>query len=161
MRNVAIGMCAAFGAVVLLVMAAQTANANSYYDSSALNGNLQNQCTGFSAAIVAGTSLTVSAQCNHKATGVGQGVSVKSTSMDLSGEVVWNTETEAFTWDATRDDNNDITAKCTAVRGFDYSASDVTLELTCTVESSSGSTDADLRLNGKLTVDAGGNLERR
>ena len=161
MRNVAIEMCAAFGAVVLLGMAAQTANANSYYDSSALNGNLQNQCTGFSAAIVAGTSLTVSAQCNHKGAGVGGTVTTNSTSIDLSGEVVWNTATEVFTWDATRDDNNDITAKCTAVRGFSYSASDVTLELTCTVDSSSGSVDADLPLNGKLTVAAGGDLTRR
>lgn len=145
-------------------MAAVTANANSQYDGSSLDGNLQTQCTGFSATINAGTSLVVSAECNKEGATPGSvAASRQTTSFDLSDHVVWNTTTQAFAWDAAQDDNNDITSKCTAVRGFSYSSSDVALQLTCTVDSTSGggSANVDLALNGQLTVGTDGDLARR
>ena len=151
--------------VLLLLGATQSARANTHYDSSSLNGNLQHQCTSFGAALDSGTSLTVSAECNRG--GEVQGSvdpTRQSTSFDLAGEVVWNTGTEAFTWDATTDDDNDITVKCTAVRGLSYSATNVTLQLTCTGTSTDGSVrtvNADLGLNGHLTAGFGGYIERR
>ena len=164
MRKFAIDMHRFVGAVVLLGVAAQPANANTQYDSSSLDGNLQSQCTAFSATIDFGTSLVVSAECNKEGSSPGSvAASRQATSFDLSGDVVWNTTTQAFAWDATVNDDNNITEKCTAVRGFSYSSADVTLQLTCTVDSTSGGGDAsaDLGLNGKLTVGTDGELERR
>ena len=160
-RGYAMAACS----VVLLLGTAQSAHANPHYDSSSLNGNLQHQCTSFNATLVSGTSLTVSAECNAEGEVQGEVQHVRrSTSIDISGEVVWNTETEAFTWDATTDDNNDITVKCTAVRGYSISASDVTLELTCTGTSTDGSVtsvNADLPLNDNLIAGILGYIERR
>ena len=119
----------------------------------------------FNATLVSGTSLTVSAECNAEGEVQGEVQHVRrSNSFDISGEVVWNTETEAFTWDATTDDNNDITVKCTAVRGYSISASDVTLQLTCTGTSTDGSVksvNADLPLNDNLIAGILGYIERR
>ena len=160
-RGYAVAACS----VVLLLGAAQSAHANPHYDSSSLNGNLQHQCTAFNATLVSGTSLTVSAECNAEGEVQGEVQHVRrSNSFDISGEVVWNTETEAFTWDATTDDNNDITVKCTAVRGYSISASDVTLQLTCTGTSTDGSVksvNADLPLNDNLIAGILGYIERR
>ena len=160
-RGYAMAACS----VVLLLGAAQSAHANPHYDSSSLNGNLQHQCTAFNATLVSGTSLTVSAECNAEGEVQGEVQHVRrSNSFDISGEVVWNTETEAFTWDATTDDNNDITVKCTAVRGYSISASDVTLQLTCTGTSTDGSVksvNADLPLNDNLIAGILGYIERR
>ena len=156
---------AAVGVLLLLSVPMQSAHANTHYDNSSLNGNLQHQCTSFGASLQSGTSLTVSAECNMGGEVQGSvGPARRSTSFDLSNDVVWNTQTEAFTWDATPDDDNNITAKCTAVRGFAYSAIDVTLQLTCTGDSTDGSVrsvNADLTLNGKLTAGVGGYIERR
>ena len=156
---------AAFGVLFLLGVATQSAHANTEYDGSSLDGNLQHQCTGFSATRVAGTSLTVSAQCNKEGDTPGSvAAAQQTTSFDLSGEVVWNTQTQAFTWDGAPNDNNNITEKCKTVLGFGYSATDVTLQLTCTVASNDGSVqsvNADLALNSKLTVGTDGNLARR
>ena len=165
-RKVDIGRYAgaAVGAVVLLGIAAQPASANSEYDSSSLDGNLQNQCTAFSATITSGTSLVVSAECNKEGSSPGSVAATRqATSIDLSDDVVWNTGTQEFTWDATVNDDNNITEKCTSVRGFGYSSADVTLQLTCTVDSTSGGggANSDLGLNGKLTVGTDGDLERR
>ena len=167
MRQCAIDMrryAGAVGVFVLLGVAAQPANANSEYDSSSLDGNLQNQCTAFSATISSGTSLVVSAECNKEGSSQGSVAATRqATSFDLSDDVVWNTTTQAFSWDATVDDNNNVTEKCTSVRGFSYSSADVTLQLTCTVDSASGGGDAnaDLALNGKLTVGTDGDRKRR
>ncbi len=156
---------AAFCVLLLLGLAAQPAAANSEYDTTSLNGNLQNQCTNFSASTGAGSSLTVSAECNRQGATEGSVAATRqSTSLDLASEVVWNTATRAFTWDSTPNDNNNIADKCSTVRGFSYSSTDVTLQLTCTVASTDGSVqtvNADLPLNGKLTVGADGNLTRR
>ena len=160
-----------FSILFLVGMATQSAHANSEYDSTSLNGNLQHQCTSFSAALNAGNSLTVSAECN-KGDGSGSVAATRqSTSFDLSGDVVWNSQTQAFVWDATPNSFNNITLHCTGVRGFAYSTTNVTLQLTCnessnrqSVSSSTGtvnSVNADLKLNGKLTVGTGGKLARR
>ena len=167
MRNIEINQTRLAGAVLGLLfgMAAQSATANSEYDSASLNGNLQHQCTGFSAALDFGGSLSLSAECNKEGSGTGSvAASQQNTSFDLSDHVVWNTDSQTFTWDATRNDDNDITEKCTTVRGLSYSSSDVTLLLTCNIASTTGapqSTNADLPLNGQLRVGADGNLERR
>ena len=156
---------AVFGVLLLLGLAVQPAAANSEYDSTSLNGNLQHQCTNFSATIVAGSSLAVSAECNREGSTPGSvDATRQSTSLDLSSEVVWNTATHAFMWDAASTDNNDITSKCMTVRGFSHNSTDVTLQLTCAVESTDGSVrtaNADLPLNGNVTVGADGNLTRR
>ncbi len=151
--------------VMLLLTAAQSVHANPHYDSSSLNGNLQHQCTSFNATLVSGTSLTVSTECNKEGEVQGEVQPQRqSSSFDLAGEVVWNTQTEAFTWDAATDDNNDITVKCTAVRGFSYSATDVTLQLTCTGTSTDGSVktvNADLALNSNINAGITGRIGRR
>ena len=155
---------AGFFSVLLLVVSAPTASANPNYDATSLNGNLQSQCTNFNASLVFGSSLTVSADCNREDTNQGGvAATLQSTSIDLATEVVWNTDNQTFTWDGTRDDNNDITTKCTAVSGLSYSSTDVTLQLTCNVDSTSGggSTTADLPLNGNITVNTSGAFERR
>ena len=160
-----------FSIVLLLGMATQSAHANSEYDGTSLNGNLQNQCTSFGAALDSGTSLTVSAECNKSDASGNVAATRQSTSFDLSGDVVWNSQTEAFVWDATPNASNAITLHCTAVRGFAYTTANVTLQLSCNkangrqaVSSSTGaviSVDADLKLNGKLTAGTDGKLARR
>lgn len=158
---------AALGVLLLLGLTAQPAAAqsNSQYDSASLNGNLQDQCKNFSAAVVRGTSHKVSAECNKEGDTTGSvAASLQSTALDLRDEVVWNTTDQTFTWDGTRDDNNDLSDKCPTVRGFSFSATDVTLQLTCTVDSTDGSVqtvNANLPLNGKVTVGTDGNLTRR
>lgn len=150
---------------VLLCLTAQAANANSEYDSESLNGNLQHQCTQFSASLDFGNSLTVSAQCNKEEGNSGTAAaSRQNTSFDLAEHVVWYTGQQRFAWNATRTDDNDITAKCTSVGGFSFSTTDVTLHLTCSIESTSGTpqtTNAGLPLNGGLTVGSNGELARR
>jgi len=153
----------AFCVLLLLGLAALPAAANSEYDSTSLNGNLQNQCTNFSAS--AGQwSFDFFAECNKEdADGVAASAR-QSTSLNLAGEVVWNPWTSTFYWDETATRNNNIAARCPTVRGFSVSSSDVTLQLTCEVNSTDGSdqtVDAALPLNGKLTVGADGNLSRR
>lgn len=155
---------AAFGVLLLLGLTAQPAAASSEYDSTSLNGNLHHQCTNFSATIVGGSSLAVSAECNMQGDTEGSVAATRqSTSLDLSSEVVWNTTTQAFTWDSTQNDNNEVSAKCT-VRGFSITSTDVTLQLTCAVASTDGSVqtvNADLPLNSNVTVGNDGVLTRR
>ena len=159
----------AFSVLLLLGAATQSVHANSEYDSSSLNGNLQHQCTSFNAALNPGTSLTISAECNKQGS---VATTRQATSFDLSDDVVWNWQTEAFIWDATPNAHNNITLQCTVVRGFAYSATNVKLQLGClvgggnrqAVSSSDGSVssvNAQLALNGKLTVGNDGKLARR
>lgn len=154
--------------LLLLGLTAQPAAANSEYNSASLNGNLQNQCTAFSATRVQGSSLTVSAECNKQGDTAGSVAAARrSTSLNLRGEVDWNSTTQTFEWDPTSSaDTSDISAKCVAVRGFSYSSTDVTLQLTCTVIDATGGglstrVNADLPLNAKVTVGTDGNLARR
>ena len=165
------GRATAVGGLLLLGATMQSANANSEYDDTSLNGNLQHQCTSFSANLDTGNSLTISAECNKRDAAGGVGATRRSTSFDLSDHVVWNSETQKFVWDTAANSLNNITLHCVQVRGFAYSATNVTLQLTCVkdtgrqgVSSSDGSVstvDADLGLNGKLTVGSGGRLKRR
>lgn len=146
-------------AFAVLLLLGVSAHANPEYDSTALDGNLQNQCTSFSAAIAQGSSLTVSAECNKQ-----DSTTLQATSLDLASQVVWDTSGQAFSWDVTANDNNNITEKCMSVRGFAYSSSDVTLQLTCVIDSTDGGVqqaNADLPLNGNVTVGTDGNLARR
>ena len=160
-----------FSIVLLLGMATQSAHANSEYDGTSLNGNLQHQCTSFSAALVTGNSLTVSAECNKSDASGGVAATRQSTSLELSDHVVWNAQAQSFVWDATENASNAITLHCTAVRGFAYTTANVTLQLSCNqgnarqnVSSSTGaviSVNADLKLNGKLAAGTDGKLKRR
>ena len=165
-------VAAAFSVLLLLGAATQSVHANSEYDSSSLNGNLQYQCTSFNAALNPGTSLTISAECNKQGSMGSVAATRQATSYDLSDDVVWNTQTEAFIWDATPNAHNNITVQCTVVGGFAYSATNVKLQLGClvgggnrqAVSSSDGSVSsvhAQLALNGKLTVGNDGKLARR
>ena len=166
MRNLKIGRSGyggAFAVLLLLGVSAQPANANSHYDSNSLNGNLQNQCTSFN-GVINNTGFTVSAECNKATVTESVDATRQETSIDLSDDVVWNTTSQEFSWDVTRDKNNDVTQKCTAVLGFEYSSSDVTINLTCTIDSTDGrvqQTNTSLTLNGNLTVGSDGNLARR
>lgn len=154
---------AAFAVLLLLGLTALPAAAQ--YDSTSLSGNLQEQCKNFSATAVGGTSHTLSADCNQEDDTPGSvAASLRSTTLDLRNEVVWDTTNQAFTWDGTRDDNNDISDKCRTVRGINVTSSDVTLQLTCTVDSTDGSVqtvNADLPLNGKIEAGDDGALARR
>lgn len=153
---------------LLLVVAALTAAANSQYDSTSLNGNLQNQCTNFTAAVVLDTSFTISAECNKEGTTSGSvAASRNSTSFDLAGDVRWNLRTHALTWDtALTAWVNDIADDCNldGATPFTYSASDVTLALSCNIETTDGTPrvqNVSLTLNGHLQAGTDGNLSRR
>ena len=154
-------------AVCALFLGLGAQAAESPYDSTSLNGNLQNQCTSFTLTRVARTSLTVSAECNKQGDTVGSVAStLNSTSMDLRSEVVWSTSDEEFTWDGTLNtEENDVSDKCD-VRGsgVTVSSTDVTVNLTCAGDADLATPDpvnADLPLNGKLEASTSGELGRR
>ena len=151
------------GAAALAADDGTTPRANIPFDGSSLNGNLQNQCNSFSAAIVSGTSLTVSAQCNKEDDQGFVSSWPANASMDLDDEVVWSASSETFTWDGTVTTDNNINTVCTAVRGFSVTSSDVTLQLTCAkgTGDEATTTDANLPLNGEMTVGTDGEFARR
>lgn len=132
------------------------------YDSESLNGNLQNQCKNFAAAVAKGTSFTVSAECNEDGE---QGLN--STKFDLSGDVRWDTNNHTLSWDTALSDSvTDIADKCMP-RGaspFTVSATDVTLALSCSISVTDGTprtANASLALNTNLQAGTDGELSRR
>ena len=138
------------------------------YDSTSLDGNLQNQCTNFAAAVVADTSFTVSAECNREGDSPGVvAASLNSATFDLSGNVSWDTSNQTLSWDSSLSGTvQDIAAKCNPASAspFTTSASDVTLALTCAILVTDGvprTANASLALNGNLQVGKDGNLSRR
>ncbi len=152
----------------LFCAAALTAAAD--YDSTDKSGNLQDECKEFSAVVVRDTSFTVSAVCNDKGTTgwelyLSAFWGTRSTSFDLSGDVSWDTSEQKLAWDATLAGSvQDITATCRPANAapFTVSASDVTLALTCSIQTYGGGTQSpSLALNGKLTVAQNGTLKRR
>ena len=167
---------------LLMGLVALPAAANTYYSEDSLSGNLQNQCTAFTATLVADTSLTVTAECNKDDEDNPGTVDSErvDTSIDLSdNHVVWNASSRTFTWDGTVTDANNLNKQCT-VGAFSYSVSDVTLGLNCEVESvpagcPTGTTTerdaagkisacryaASLPLNGEMSVELDGTFGRR
>lgn len=137
------------------------------YSSTALNGNLQNQCQNFAAALVQNTSLTVSAECNKQGSNADTVVTGHSTSFDLSGDVQWDTNSHTISWDsAVTATNLDIAAKCEldGDSPFTVTASDVTLALRCSQQVTDGTpatSSVSLPLNGKLQAGTDGELSRR
>ncbi|MCY3819838.1 MAG: hypothetical protein OXH52_10830 [Gammaproteobacteria bacterium] len=145
-----------------------TLTAVASYDSTSLDGNLQNQCTNFAAAVVADTSFTVAADCNKEGdTPRTVAASPNYAEFDLSGHVGWDTSNQTLIWDATLSGSmQDIAAKCTpeSASPFTSSASDVTLALTCSVLVTDGvpkTASVSLPLNGNLQAGMDGNLSRR
>ncbi|MCY3931526.1 MAG: hypothetical protein OXH70_07400 [Acidobacteria bacterium] len=167
MSNLEFNRASRAGAVfgVLLLAGLTTQPAAAQYDGTSLDGNLHHQCTNFSARTVGGSSLTVSAECNKQGDREGSVAPARqSTSLELASEVFWDTATHAFTWDSASSEDSNIADKCPTVRGFGVSSTDVTLQLTCAIASTDGTprtVNADLPLNGNVTVGADGTLSRR
>ncbi len=132
----------------LLCVGALTAAA---YDSTSLDGNLQNQCNDFGASVVSGTSFTITANCNK------EGGGTQSTSFDLSGDVSYDTSDYTVSWDTALSDTvTDIADSCSP-KFYAGGVNDIKLVLTC-----AGTTaNVWLGLNGNLQVGKDGNLKRR
>ena len=151
---------------VVLCVASLAAVAS--YDSTSLNGNLQNQCTNFAATLVMDASFTVSAECNKEGGTTGTvAATLNSATFDLSGNVAWDTVNQTLSWDATLSSTvQDIAAKCRpeSASPFTATASDVALSLTCAVQVTDGTprtATVSLALNGQLAVGTDGSISRR
>ncbi len=160
MRNVSPVRGRRAGAVICGFVLCAALPAAADYDSTDVSGNLQDQCKEFSAAVVKDTSFTVSATCNDKAGGT------RSTKFDLSGDVSWDTSNHVLAWDATLAGSvQDIAAKCKPKSSdpFTTSSSDVTLALTCSIQTygTPETQSPSLALNGELTATDDGYLQRR
>ncbi len=147
----------------LFCVAALTAAAD--YDSSALDGNLQNQCTNFDISQDYSTTFIIEAECNQSGS-----TSRVSTTFDLQDHVRWNQSTKVLSWDTTITLLNFyISSRCRpdGTSPFTISSSDVTLALTCIAlfNDDTGQFDTEsvsLALNGNLQADTtSGELSRR
>lgn len=157
----------AISACGLLFCVLAMSAANSNFDPQSLSGNLQEQCTNFSAAVVEDTSFTISAMCNEQANTRAGPINIWAfPKFDLSGDVRWDVVNHTLSWDTTvSNTNQDISAKCKpkSTSPFTVSTTDVTLSLSCSIQTTGAaeSKDVSLGLNENLKVGTNGAISRR